>query len=271
MTADGTIYSSAHLAAAYAFSRPPVHRHVVARLLQHLSPELRVETALDIGCGAGVSTAALVRVARRVIGLEPYAPMLKYASDVAAGAAFVIGRAEALPFEPAAFDLVTAAGALNYADVELSLSEVARVMSRRGLFVPYDFSAGCRLRDDARLSDWYAQFRKRFPSPSGYSLNLRALGYRTYGLGLLDYEEVSVGIPMSLATYIDYLLGDAGVQDAISDGQLESDIRRSCEDGVNAVFSAGTREVMFETQIAYVRKQSNHQSTDQHIADEERD
>jgi SAM-dependent methyltransferase len=180
--------------------------------------------------------------------------MLTYALDVAAGAAFVIGRAEALPFEPAAFDLVTAAGALNYADVEPSLSEVARVMSRRGLFVPYDFSAGRRVRDDARLSDWYAQFRKQFPSPSGYSLNLRALGYRTYGLDLLDYEEVNVGIPMSLAAYIEYLLGDTGVQDAISGGQRESDIRRSCEEGVNEVFSAGTREVMFEAQIAYVRR-----------------
>jgi ubiquinone/menaquinone biosynthesis C-methylase UbiE len=133
MTADGTIYSSARLAAAYAFSRPPVHRHVVARLLQHLASDLPVETALDIGCGAGVSTAVLVPVARRVTGLEPYAPMLKYASDVAAGTAFVIGRAEALPFEPASFDLVTAAGALNYADVELSLSPGvrARAGSRR--------------------------------------------------------------------------------------------------------------------------------------------
>ena len=59
---------------------------------------------------------------------------------------------------------------------------------------------------------------------------------------------------MSSATYLDYLLGDSGVQNAIADGQLESDIRRSCEDGVNAIFSAGTREVMFETQIAYLRK-----------------
>jgi SAM-dependent methyltransferase len=180
--------------------------------------------------------------------------MLKYASAVAAGAAFVIGRAEALPFEVASFDLVTAAGALNYADVELGLSEVARVLARRGLFVPYDFSAGRRLRDDARLGNWYTEFRKQFPSPSGYSLNLRALGYGRSGLELVGCEEVEVGITMSLASYVDYLLGDSGVQDAISDGQLESDIRRSCKDGVNAIFSAGTREVVFEAQIAYVRK-----------------
>jgi SAM-dependent methyltransferase len=257
MTADGAIYGSERLAAAYAFSRPPVHRHVAARVVAHLSAGIPVDAALDIGCGAGMSTAALVPLARRVVGLEPSAPMLKHASTVAVGAEFLVGRAEALPFEPSAFDLITAAGALNYADVALSLPEVARVMSLRGLFVPYDFSAGRRIRDDHRLTDWYAQFRARFPSPSGYSLNLRALDYRTHDLELVDYEEVEVGIPMSSAAYVDYLLGDAGIEEAIAGGQPESHIRRFCEDGVGAVFAARPREVLFEAQIGYVRRRSH--------------
>ena len=32
MTADGAIYQSKRLGAAYAFSRPPVHRHVAERI-----------------------------------------------------------------------------------------------------------------------------------------------------------------------------------------------------------------------------------------------
>ena len=253
MTADGAIYGSERLAAAYAFSRPPIHRHVIGRLMRHLPPAAVVHAALDVGCGAGASTAALLPLARRVIGLEPYAPMLAHASAVAAGAAFLVGRAEALPFPPASFDLVTAAGALNYADVEVSLSEVARVLSPHGLFVPYDFSAGRRLRDDGRLGDWYARFRARFPSPGGYALDLPALPYRGHGLDLVDYEEIEVAIRMSSAAYVDYLLGDAGVELALSRGQRESEVRRFCEDGVGDVFSAGSRDVVFEAQIASVR------------------
>ena len=56
-----------------------------------------------------------------------------------------------MPFAAHAFDLVTAAGVLNYTDVEASLAEVARVMSVQGVFVPYDFSGGRRLREDTRL------------------------------------------------------------------------------------------------------------------------
>ena len=168
-----------------------------------------------------------------------------------------VGRAEALPFQSGAFALVTAAGTLNYANVELSLSEVARVMSPSGLFVPYDFSVGRRLRDDNRLTDWYAEFRARFPSPPGYTLDLRALGYHKCGLDLVAYEELEVGIPMSLATYVDYILGDAGVESALSGGQLEGDVRRFLEDRLHSVFSVGEHEVIFDAQIAYIRSQAN--------------
>ena len=257
MTADGTIYSSERLAAAYAFSRPPVHSYIAARMSRRLSPECPVDTALDIGCGAGASTAAILPLARRVVGLEPYAPMLRYASVVVPGAEFYVGRAEALPFQSSAFALVTAAGALNYANVELSLSEVARVMSPGGLFVPYDFSAGRRLRDDNRLSDWYAEFRLRFPSPPGYALDLRALEYRRCGLELVAYEELEVGIQMSLATYVAYILGDAGVESALAEGQLEGDVRRFLEDRLHSVFSVGEHEVIFDAQIAYIRSQAH--------------
>ena len=89
------------------------------------------------------------------------------------------------------------------------------MLSAHGLFAPYDFSAGRRIRDDPRLADWHAEFQARFPSPPGYALDLRALDYRAHGLALAGYEEIEVGIAMSLAQYIDYLLGEAGVEMAL--------------------------------------------------------
>jgi ubiquinone/menaquinone biosynthesis C-methylase UbiE len=255
MTADRTIYVSDRMAAAYAFSRPPVHLHVARRVAQYLAGACPVETALDLGCGAGVSTAALAPLARRAVGLEPQAPMLKYSSAVAPGAEFAIGYAEALPFADCTFDLVTAAGVLNYVDLDLALAEVARVLSLRGLFVPYDFSAGHRFRDDPRLSDWYAEFQLHFPSPSGYSLDLRALEYSEHGLDLIEYEEVEVEIAMPFGEYVDYILGESGVEHALARGRLEADVRRYCEECLRSVFSSGAPEVIFDAQIGYVGKQ----------------
>ena len=50
-----SVYGSERLAAAYASDRPPVHQHMLrsARLAR------QADQALDIGCGAGLSTAAL--------------------------------------------------------------------------------------------------------------------------------------------------------------------------------------------------------------------
>jgi SAM-dependent methyltransferase len=179
--------------------------------------------------------------------------MLKYATEVAPEAEFFLARAEALPFAPGTFELITAAGALNYANVELSLSEIARVLSANGVFVPYDFSAGRRIRDDARLGQWHREFLIRFPSQPGYSLDLPSLCYESHGLTLLGYEKLEVEIPMSLPAYVGYILGEAGVELALSEGQAEADIRRYCEECLKPIFAHGPREVLFDAQVAYVR------------------
>lgn len=81
--------------------------------------------------------------------------------------------------------------------------------------------------------------------------------YHKCGLNLVAYEELEVGIQMSLAAYVDYILGHAGVESALAEGQLEGDVRRFLEDQLHSVFSVGEPEVIFHAQIAYIRSQAN--------------
>jgi ubiquinone/menaquinone biosynthesis C-methylase UbiE len=53
--------------------------------------------------------------------------MLAHSRVVAPDALFLVGRAESLPFSAGAFDLIAAAGALNYVDVDLFLPDAVRV------------------------------------------------------------------------------------------------------------------------------------------------
>ncbi|MEU4226165.1 class I SAM-dependent methyltransferase [Nonomuraea sp. NPDC026600] len=129
-------YDSERLATGYAFDRPPVHQQI----LKSVRLRRPVGRALDVGCGAGVSTAALAPLAECVIGLEPVPAMLVHRRSVAPSARFVIGAAEGLPFAAASFDLVAAAGSLNYTDLSSALAEVARVLTPDGVFLLYDFS-----------------------------------------------------------------------------------------------------------------------------------
>ena len=56
-----SIYESLRLAAGYAYDRPPVHRCIIQRAGEYLGITGGRQRALDVGCGAGLSTAAQVQ------------------------------------------------------------------------------------------------------------------------------------------------------------------------------------------------------------------
>lgn len=59
------------MAAGYASYRPPIHPRVVGRAYRSLAMSVAARSALDVGCGAGVSTRALDGFAEHRIGMEP--------------------------------------------------------------------------------------------------------------------------------------------------------------------------------------------------------
>jgi SAM-dependent methyltransferase len=254
MTASGTIYDSPRLAAGYAYDRPPVHRRIIERVRGSLGPRDRYKRALDIGCGAGLSTAAIAPLAEVVIGLEPVRAMVAHHHVVAPGAIFLVGQAERLPFRDGVFDLMTAAGAINYADLDLFLPEAARVLAPDGRLIIYDFSAGRRLRDSAALQEWYSAFERRYPAPTGYALDVQGLAYNRFGLRLDGYEAFEVAVPMTLDSYLSYALSETSVELALSRGAPETELRDWCQSTLANVFGVAPQEVLFDAYVAYVNR-----------------
>ena len=166
--------------------------------------------------------------------------------------AFVVGCAEDLPFADRTFDLVAAAGALNSVDCGRFLPAAARVLTIRGSLVIYDFSTGRRMAGESRLDAWFASFESRYPFPSAGALDVRAMDFAGAGLQLEHYEELEVGVPLTATSYLAYVLSETNVEVAISEGVLESDVRRWCEPALGALFGGGSRDVLFEAYIACV-------------------
>ena len=241
------------MAAGYAFSRPAVHPHIIRKIREDLRLEGPVGCALDIGCGAGHSAAALAPLARRVVGLEPAVAMLAHRHTVAPGASFVAARAEQLPFAAGSFDLVTAAGALNYVDLGLFLPDLARVLTARGVLVIYDFSAGRRLRGSGALNAWYAEFERRYPPKPGYEMDVRRLEDAQAGLTLVAFKPFEVAVPMTMAQYVQYAMSETGVELAVARGVPETEIRTWCESTLAGVLGEEPRDILFDAYVAYVR------------------
>ena len=258
MTADSTLYDNPRIAAGYAFARPAVHPII----LSHLREVGQLETAaraLDIGCGAGRSTAALDGLAAQVVGIDPASRMMEHRRVVAPRAAFVVGAAEKLPFQDGVFDLITAAGSINYTNRSEAIPEIARVLGDAGTLVIYDFSMGRRLADGRPLETWYAEFERRYPTVRGYEMEVKHLPLQDAGLGLAGYEEFEVSVPMTLDSYLRYVLSETRVELARLAGTPEARIREWCRLSLEEILDDDAADVVFEAYAACIRREKGRQ------------
>ncbi|MCU1238134.1 MAG: ycgJ 2 [Candidatus Solibacter sp.] len=219
------------MASGYATSRPPIHPRVIELALRR-----KFHRALDIGCGAGVSTKALDGFAAHSIGLDPALAMLQFAR----GAWFVAGTAEAIPFRHRSFDLITAAGSLNYADLERFFPEAARVLLPDGVLLVYDFSPGRVSGDD----EWFAAFHERYPPPAqeGRELTPEILVETATGFRLDRAQPFEIALTLTPQFYLNYMLTETNVASAVRRGVLLEEIRTWCAE---TLWNDGAREVVF--------------------------
>lgn len=99
----------------------------------------RDATVLDLCCGTGDMTSALLRLAEesaaKILGVDFSHAMLQRANDKSAGKSLRWVEADALqlPFSDGRFDLITAAfGFRNLADYDAGLREMVRVLRQGG-------------------------------------------------------------------------------------------------------------------------------------------
>lgn len=249
-------FDSARLADGYATARPAVHPRVISLVRQHLNWERKANTALDVGCGAGLSTAPLSTLAHRCFGIEPSVEMLLRSPLVAPGARFAAGAAEALPIESGAIDLMTCAGSLNWADLSKFFPEARRVLAPRGRLVIYDFAQGANSPSTAALAGWHAEFKGRWPSPPCQRIVPAELPLAAHGLRLDHQEPFDVSLTVSRDFYLRYAMTETNVEDAIARGVAEEEIRDWCSATLEPVFAGEAREIVFRGFVAYASRSS---------------
>jgi SAM-dependent methyltransferase len=247
-----TLFDSPEMALGYARSRPPMHKPILDLVRRQLNLDQPVDEALDVGCGAGLSTAPLAGLARHRTGVEPFASMLRYADAVAPGADFAAGQAEALPVRSGSIDLCTAAGSLPFTDVPMAMPELRRVLRQGGTLVVYDFRQGSDFPDNDRLTVWHSEFKRRYPPPPGRAFEVRELPLPDHRFELAAYEPFEIGLTLTPDFYLDYSLTETNVAAAIGRGVPEHEVRKWCEESLAGVFRGERRQIMFKGYIAYL-------------------
>ena len=183
------------------------------------------DRVLDACCGTGDLAVAAERAGGRVTGLDFSPAMLERAHRKSQTVDWVEGDLLALPFEDAAFDVVTVGfGIRNVADLEAGLRELARVLRPEGRIACLEITqpAG-RLRPFFRL--WFDQVVpllgrvlpggaaysylpasvRRFPGPAELAAAFERAGFesvrwRRMAGGIVALHLGAAGAPGSPAT-----------------------------------------------------------------------
>jgi SAM-dependent methyltransferase len=88
---------------------------------------------LDVGCGTALASAPLLDNGFTVVGVDPSEPMLSFAKRHYPDAEWVVGTAEALPFDDASFDALIGAQVFHRVDRAVAMNEAVRVLRPNGI------------------------------------------------------------------------------------------------------------------------------------------
>ena len=250
-------YSKGSAAARYPAGRTYFHPLVIARCKAFLGIERPVSRALDVGCGTGLSTVALLDAARSAVGVDSSAAMLGHAIPAPGRLAFVVGAAERLPFPDHAFDLITVSSACHWFVETAFLAEALRVLTSPGDVVVYDNYFRARPDPEDSFNQWHRGVCLRtFPNPPRARVDLGARGSERDGIVVVGYEEYQHEVGFTVERLVNYLMSQSNVIAAVAEGaETAESIRRWLTDGLRPFFAEGSEVAFrFGGPIWYLRK-----------------
>jgi 2-polyprenyl-3-methyl-5-hydroxy-6-metoxy-1,4-benzoquinol methylase len=120
------------------YMTPPATTAFPLEYVFHLLGDVSGKTVLDLGCGSGENSILLARRGARVIGLDVSEALLALArqrfelNGVAERGAFIASSAHDLALPDASVDVVVGIAILHHLDLDLTASEVRRVLKPGG-------------------------------------------------------------------------------------------------------------------------------------------
>ncbi|MGN6250033.1 MAG: class I SAM-dependent methyltransferase [Ginsengibacter sp.] len=159
-------YFKAKIAAErYSKGRPNFHFNTIRHIKNYLNFDKKVNNALDIACGTGLSTKALLEIASNVYGTDSSQEMLNFAFQ-SGKIHYSLASAEQQPFPDNTFDLITVSSGVHWFDIDKFLMEVKRLLKTKSWLVLYENHFIAEMAGHENFSDWFRNvYLKKFPSP----------------------------------------------------------------------------------------------------------
>lgn len=149
----------------YSKGRPYFHGNTIKHIKDYLHLDKKLNNALDIACGTGLSTKALLEIATNVYGTDASQEMLNLALE-ADKIRYTIALAEQQPFADNSFDLITVSSGVHWFDIDKFLVEASRLLKSKSWLVLYENYFISEMVGNDNFSNWFPNvYLKTYPSP----------------------------------------------------------------------------------------------------------
>lgn len=194
--------------------RPFLHKQVIDAFRKDMAGQT-FSYGLDVGCGAGLSSKALQLICSHVTGADSSAEMVAAAREVCGGGQeydFLVCKAEEIPEGREKYDIVTAAGVIQWVERGKFLRNLRNVMDADGYLLIYDFCLSDRMKGNEAYSLWWHDiYLKEFPKPYRNEHVWTEEDVEPYGFSMLRQEEYEMEYEFSLDSFLDFMMIQSNV------------------------------------------------------------
>jgi SAM-dependent methyltransferase len=241
-------------ARAYAQGRPYFHPLVIEKVKEKLAPPAPVELAVDVACGTGLSSLALLALAERVVATDISREMLAQAPrDARIG--YRLAPAEALLVEDASADLVTVSSAFHWFDRRAFLQEARRALRPGGWLVVYEnFFEGRRYSNSAFVC-WLEGYYQAHPAPPRDRAPFTDDDAGEAGFDFCERLTYENTWSFALDGFVSYLLSQSNAVAAVERGQTSAEaLGLSLTEQLGTFFRSGEETFPFAGFIWMLRR-----------------
>ena len=258
---DNRSFDTKRIAEGY-LKRPWLHKSVIENVRNDLGlhADFGFKNGLDVGCGAGLSAKALRLICDRVTGTDISEEMIAvcretYGDDPAY--AFYAAKAEETVIPREKYDIVTAAGCINWIDEKLFMKNMKEVMADNAVLIIYDFGITDKMEGNPEYTQWYSEkYLKRFPKPPRKE-NKWSQADLPEGFFMEKQTEYEMKYAFELDRFVEFMMIQSNVNAAIDRGDIsESDAERWMKETLAAVFAGAEKTLVFSGYSWYIRKRN---------------
>jgi len=185
-------FGSKTAAERYAAGRPDFHANTIGHVKAFLGINQKLPMALDVACGTGLSTKALLALADEVYGTDASHEMLDLAAEKDK-IRYLVAAAGSQPFEDEEFDLITVSSAIHWFDIGAFLDEARRILKANGWLVIYENNFTGKMEGNDYFKKWVDEvYLGNFPSPprnKNYDWSAETIKFKGFSIAIQDEFE----------------------------------------------------------------------------------